>query len=221
MEDNCWASLIQTTTDDVKRLTAVVRYSSIPVAVYENVAEHSFWVSLYSVMIAKTLGADRDVQGQVALFGTLHDLAECVTGDVVRPFKYSSQEFKEAVDRAEASMIGELPPEVSSLMSDMDEIRSEYIRAIVKAADWLSVYQYMRREASRGNLEIIPFFMRMVKDLESAVKENEGKKVSLHAGADDFIPANFYHTLWSHALLVADDCFGDLAKPESRWMREV
>jgi 5'-deoxynucleotidase YfbR-like HD superfamily hydrolase len=172
-------------------------------------------------MIAKTLGADRDVQGQVALFGTLHDLAECVTGDVVRPFKYSSQEFKEAVDRAEASMIGELPPEVSSLMSDMDEIRSEYIRAIVKAADWLSVYQYMRREASRGNLEIIPFFMRMVKDLESAVKENEGKKVSLHAGADDFIPANFYHTLWSHALLVADDCFGDLAKPESRWMREV
>ena len=220
MTEDIWDSLVRATTDDVKRLTAVVRYSSIPVAVHENVAEHSFWVSLYAVMIARALGADSDVQGQVALFGTMHDLAECVTGDVVRPFKYSSPEFKKAVDEAEADMLVGLPSEVASLMTDMDEVRSEYIRTIVKAADWLSVYQYMRREAARGNLEIIPFFMRMVEDLGSMTKENEGRKIPV-GGTDNFMPSGFYRTLWGQALRVARDCFGDRAKPGSQWMRDV
>ena len=220
MIKNAWASLIRATTDDVKRLTAVVRYSSIPVTVYETVAEHSFWVSLYAVMIARALGADKDVQGQVALFGTMHDLAECVTGDVVRSFKYSSPEFKRAVDVAEANMVVELPSEVSSLMTEMSEVRSEYIRVIVKAGDWLSVYQYMRREAARGNLEIIPFFMMMVKDLNSVVIENEGKNIQV-PGTDDFVPVDFYHMLWSQALLVADSCFGTKTEPGSQWMRKV
>ena len=89
-----WNSLIRTTTDDVKRLTAVWRYSSIPVAVRENVAEHSYWVALYAVLIVRELGAGQDVQGMVAIDGLIHDVGECVTGDVVRPFKYSSPEFK-------------------------------------------------------------------------------------------------------------------------------
>lgn len=220
MIEDAWASIIRATTDDVKRLTAVVRYSSIPVAVHENVAEHSFWVSLYAVMIARALGADRDVQGQVALFGTMHDLAECVTGDVVRPFKYSSPEFKKAVDCAETFMVGGLPSEVGSVMTDMEEVRSEYIRAIVKAGDWLSVYQYMRREAARGNLEIIPFFMRMVEDLKSVVEENETKRIPV-AGTDDFVPSNFYHVLWNQARLVAMDCFGDKIREGCQWMRDI
>lgn len=225
MIEDTWASLIRATTDDVKRLTAVVRYSSIPVAVHENVAEHSFWVSLYAVMIARALKADSDVQGQVALFGTTHDLAECVSGDLVRPFKYSSPEFKRAVDRAEADMVIGLPSEVLSIMTDMDFVHAEYVRAIVKAADWLSVYQYMRREASRGNLEIIPFFMRLVEDLKSVAEENKDKRVPVGGvpvgGTDDFVPADFYCTLREGALRVAADCFGDRVKPGSQWMRDV
>ena len=219
-ENDRWDSLIRTTTDDVKRLTAVWRYSSIPVAVRENVAEHSYWVSLYGVLIARALGASSEVQGWIAIYGLTHDLPECVTGDVVRPFKYSSDEFKLAVDKAEESMASVLPEALSQLMAVQEDLKPEYVAAIVKAADFLSLYQYMRREAARGNLEIIPFFMRMVVDLEGMVKRNEGAKIPV-PGGEYFRPDGFYHALWSESILVANDCFGDLARPGSRWMREV
>ena len=217
--ENRWHSLLRTTSEDVKRLTAVWRYSSIPVAVQENVAEHSFWVALYAVMIARKLGADRDVQGQVALEGLIHDLPECVTGDVVRPFKYSSQEFKQAVDLAEGDMVDTLPDAIREMLADSDEVRSEYVKAIVKAADFLSLFQYMRREAARGNLEIIPFYMKMVEDL-GAIWRSSPKDVPMPQPADNFRPGPFYMALRNEALAVAKDCFHGLEE-DPRWMRKV
>ena len=39
------------------------------------------------------------------------------------------------------------------------------MKAIVKAADFMSLFTYMRREVLMGNREVKPFFQIMVKDL--------------------------------------------------------
>ena len=117
-------------------------------------------------------------------------------------------------------MTAKLPAALGQMISVLSDLRPEYVESVVKAADFLSLYQYMRREAARGNLEIIPFFVKMMGDLAEMVRRNEGKKGPV-PGGEYFRPADFYHALWSEAVLVSADCFGDKAKPDSRWMREV
>lgn len=96
-----------------------------------------------------------------------HDVGEAMTGDIVRPFKYSSAALKTEIDRAERNMMNALPASVNIFRymgepSD-EEIRT-YVDAVVKAADFMSLYQFMRREVLRGNCEVRDFVSRMVKD---------------------------------------------------------
>lgn len=214
-----WAGLIRASSGDVSRLDHVQRYSSIPVCFKESVSTHSFWVALYAVLIVREFGADQILQGQVALHGLTHDLEECVTGDVVRPFKYSSVEFRQAVDSAEEKMAQTLPDAVQSLLTDTRKDNTSVVKAAVKAADFLSLFQYMRREAVRGNLEIIPFYNRMVSDLSDMAE------VSGVSGASDPItaakfPESFYDALHEEAVSVRSDCFHGLEE-DPRWTRPV
>lgn len=165
-----YTNLIDVASGDIRRLNAVQRYSSIPVVAFENTAEHSYWVSLYAVMIHVAIYPkfkDDKITAAIAIRALLHDMTDAIAGDVVRTFKYSTPEFRDAVHKAEESMVKELPSSITSLY-DMksNEGDRRYVDAIVKAADFLSLYQYMRREVMRQNKEIIPFFKRMIKDLD-------------------------------------------------------
>jgi len=179
-----WGAMIAASSGEIRRLASVWRYSSIPITVPENVADHSFWVILYSAMIhlelqcqsTKSQGrkyGKQDVLLNILLKATTHDVGEAMTGDIVRPFKYSSSVLKEAIDRAERSMMNALPASVNIFrhmcQSDDDEINT-YVNAVVKAADFMSLYQFMRREVLRGNCEIRDFVGRMVKDLDEMSK---------------------------------------------------
>jgi 5'-deoxynucleotidase YfbR-like HD superfamily hydrolase len=179
-----WASVIKAASSDVRRLDHVVRFSSIPVAVSETVSAHSFWVCLYAVMIHRRLVAAfpgdealgvEELSGfpehSILLHAMTHDLPECVTGDVVRTFKYSSADLKSEIDAAEEAMTERLPEELRSILEEVGESlgdgrRGEYVKAVVKAADFMSLFEYMNREWNRGNKEVTPFIARMVRDLE-------------------------------------------------------
>lgn len=167
-----WNEFVATIRGDIRRLDSVIRYNSIPVYQRESVASHSFWVSLYSVLLHRTLAEyanDPSLEGDILRHALTHDLGECLTGDVVRTFKYSSESFKQAVDEAESNMIEKyFPANVRGLFWVSDNSnRSRYIHSIVKAADFTSLYMFMNREWIRGNREIKPFIDRMVKDLDS------------------------------------------------------
>jgi 5'-deoxynucleotidase YfbR-like HD superfamily hydrolase len=174
-----WTDVIAAASEDVRRLSHVVRFSSIPVAVSENVAEHSYWVALYGALIHKHMRpGDYETTGAVVLGAVLHDLAECVTGDVVRTFKYSSTKLKAAIDEAEHLIVKQLPAPILQVYDLQDHLRFKdrpYVEAVVKAADFLSLVQYMVREARRGNREIIhPYYLRMEEDLRSMQTRYEG-----------------------------------------------
>ena len=191
ISEKSWAEVVETASGDVRRLSYVTRYSSIPVNIAENVAEHSFYVGLYSVLVHKCMRPnDDETIGAILLKSITHDLAECITGDIVRTFKYSSIELKSAIDKAEEKIINQFPLSVTNLLKKTQDILSDgnenYVKAVVKAGDFMSLHQYMIREVRRGNREIIhPFYMRMIEDLSETAsdhKKSDNKEMCQLAG---------------------------------------
>lgn len=185
LHDNPWASVLGASSGDIRRLASVWRYSSVPITIPENVADHSFWVSVYAVMIHQELlrqsssvvrrqYGKQSVLLAVLLRAVTHDLGEAVTGDIVRPFKYSSDSLKQAVDQAEESMVEKLFPQAVKEVFELTEEAmantgvGTYANAVVKAADFMSLYQFMRREVLRGNCEVKGFVEIMVDDFHRA-----------------------------------------------------
>ena len=133
-------------------------------------AEHSYWVSLYAILIHRTLRPkDTTLVAPILLKALIHDLPECVTGDVVRTFKYSSTSLKDEIDKAEAGIIQTFSEPVFNLYALLDDLAKDhesYIKDVVKAADFMSLHQYMLREIRR-NGEIRPYYARMESDLKN------------------------------------------------------
>ncbi len=170
MVEKSWRPLLEAASGDVRRLDHVVRFSSIPVVFPETVSAHSFWVSLYAIMIHRHLEGDRVLDAPVLLAAVTHDVAEAKCGDLVRTFKYSTPDLKAAVKKAENLMVSSFPPEITSLMREghgLTPPEASYVDDVVKAADFMSLYEYMWRERLRGNAEIEPFFQRMIADLKA------------------------------------------------------
>lgn len=174
-----WDEFIDVTSGDIKRLDYVWRFSSIPISVPENVSSHTFWVCFYSLMLhRKLMPDDTMLVGAILTHALIHDICESCSGDFVRTFKYSSEVLKEAIDNAEKNIIKEFHPMIRDLFSfasELSEGADEYVKQIIKAADFVSLYQFMNREINRGNLEIGPFVKRMKVDLEQM-----GKKIENH-----------------------------------------
>lgn len=174
-----WKPLLEAASSDIRRLDYVTRYSSIPVLVPELVSTHMYWVALYSMMIHRELEGPRELDAIVMLHSITHDALEALSGDLVRTFKYSSEEFRQAVEKAERGLAACLPVEVKSLLTEAHETlgntdhewvnwKSNYVKDVVKAADFMSLYQYMWREKNRGNVEVEQFYGRMIDDLYEA-----------------------------------------------------
>lgn len=176
--------MVEASSGNIRRLTSVWRYGSIPISIPENVSDHSFWVTLYSAMIHRQLQqqateSQKENYGKSSVFLSImlkaisHDMGEAVTGDVVRPFKYSSKKLKNAIDEAEEKLLkSSMPDEILDIPELADwlaftEKADDYVHAVVKAADFMSLYQFMRREVLRGNCEVRDFVGRMVEDLSN------------------------------------------------------
>lgn len=172
-----WRDVIETSSGDISRLNYVWRFSTIPVSTPESVAEHSYWVTLYSLMIHKELGGDKSLIAPILIKALVHDLPEIWVGDIVRTAKYKTEEFKRAVDMVEQIFIEESPDQIKGLFSLLKSLipddNSDYVHAIVKAADFMSLFQFMRREWLRGNREIKPFYEIMINDLNQAGERME------------------------------------------------
>ena len=198
--------MIDCSVNDIRRLDHVWRYSSIPVVHTENVAQHSFYVVTYAILIHQQLRPnDSKLLTPVIFHALTHDMIESKTGDVVRTFKYLTQELKQEIDKAEELLIGKLDPIMSSLfkltkdqMTGWSPEGHQHIKDVVKAADFLSLFQYMRVEAIRGNAEIIPFYNRMIDDFTKIMNAALKSKNEL---------ADFYVLLNHSARVVINNCF--------------
>jgi len=122
---------------EAERLRHVQRFSTCALTHKESVAEHGFYVILYSLAIAQwawergdeafqgACGTRVGLEHGVLLRATLHDLEEARTGDIYRPFKHSSPALTEALETAAAE-------EVKVVLADVfdDDIQAASRRLI-------------------------------------------------------------------------------------------
>jgi 5'-deoxynucleotidase YfbR-like HD superfamily hydrolase len=115
---------------------------------------------------------DAHLLAAVQSYAIVHDMVEMRSGDFVRTFKYKNPDLKKAVDETEDMVIEEFEGPTKALYTTASMLMNlsdrPAVKKIVKAADFLSLFNYMTREVLRGNSEIAPFYKRMVDDLQSA-----------------------------------------------------
>lgn len=210
-----WSQLISA-SKEIQRADYVWRYGTIPVITPENLSTHSYAVTAYSAMIHRSLNQNDPLTLSACLmYAIVHDMVETKSGDIVRTFKYRSQDLKEAIDEAEKEVIKEFDPKVvdlfetSNLLADQCG-KPELVKFIVKAADFMSLHSYMTRELCRGNYEILPFYGRMVSDLRGMSVKYRG--LELETGGLPFKPGDLYSAL-------AEDAFSQMTDVQKLWVK--
>lgn len=151
----------------VSRMSHVTRYSSFPVHRRENVAEHSWWVCFISYLISEDLNCswaadpddDRKINTGVLLSRALvHDLDESLSGDLIRSFKYSDPDLREAVrlaaERNMKELTSKMSPVGAGVLDDWRSAKKDPEGDIVAFADMVSVVLYCREEYIGGNQQI-------------------------------------------------------------------
>lgn len=141
---------------ELSRLKHTYRYSSVPVLVRENVAEHSFWTAIIGIAIAVEMQMSRQEIGKVALKALLHDVEESMTGDLIREMKYFNEETRDAIALVEREFarrifakLGALGPWFESWWLQSKD--PSPTGRVVALADLLCVIMYVDHERSLGN----------------------------------------------------------------------
>jgi len=172
-------------TGDVNRLRYITRYSTSLVLHRENVAEHSYYVALYSYLIAVWVQANYPVRAhtlqatedalevhfaKVLCRALLHDIDESRTGDFQRPFKYSRPELKALVDeaakdefeRAVAPIIPGSLAFVRSMVHNWEHAKDDSTEgSIVAFADYLSVLSHLYAEVGCSNYTVMDHYISL------------------------------------------------------------
>lgn len=112
----------------------------------QNLAEHSYFVALYSSQIADIIkwGGDR---GELLKYALLHDIDETITGDIPGPFKRAAVDKIKAKKAINDVMVEKFGPDNVSVINDA----SDDIKNIVKVADCIDEICYLEEESLMGN----------------------------------------------------------------------
>lgn len=154
-------------TGGIHRMSHVYRYSSLPTLRKENVAEHTFYVVLYSYLIGKDLDARflEDLArihpsidfGDLLARALLHDIDESHTGDFLRTVKYGHPDLKTALDQISESMVHKMSTELGVDFYDpwKGAKNRDMNGWILEIADLARVVSYVMEEIKSGNRHIV------------------------------------------------------------------
>ena len=168
-----------------RKLDRVVRFSAQMRIRDQSVSEHSFHVALYSMILADLeekvfkQKVDKEKLLKAAL---LHDLEECLTGDIIYGFKHThrnlTKEIKKISEKFFESLMKNLPEKISkeyitlwSKGKDKKKIEGK----ILDAADKLEGLIYALNEFSLGNKE----FKKPIETYQRQLKKIGLKSVNL------------------------------------------
>lgn len=142
------------------RLHWIERWSLHRNTISENVAEHSWAVSVIAHMLAVI---NRDVFGgsispdRMATLAVFHDASECITGDLPTPIKYYSDELRLAYKRIEYDalqrLVSMMPEDVRAAYSaQFDYAKLGTLEVdLLKAADNIAAFRKAKLEMENGN----------------------------------------------------------------------
>lgn len=152
----------------LNRSRYVERYAGVPHLHPENIAEHSYYVAIYSFLLCHELYfVDSEYDpidlGVVLKRALLHDIEECVTGDVLRSVKHDNPAIKKAFHDTGYKLLDGLVREILGPGSEGSSLPAIIIDTwasakdnsieghIVSLADLLAVVGYASGESTLGN----------------------------------------------------------------------
>jgi 5'-deoxynucleotidase len=124
------------------RLYGVKRWNMVETTRAQSVAEHTFGVVTIAMHLAKVQNMSDKDTCSVIIAAQIHDLAECMTGDIPTPVK----------DRF---------PDIRKLEYDMTfsghkfKRFNEKVKAVVKQADMVEAFEYLRRFGVGEHAEVV------------------------------------------------------------------
>jgi len=152
----------------LNRSRYVERYAGIPHHHAENIAEHSYYVAIYSFLLCHELyfvdsEYDPIELGVVLKRALFHDIEECVTGDVLRSVKHDNPAIKKAFHDTGYKLLDGLVQEILAPGNDESSLPASIIDTwasakdnsieghIVSLADLLAVVGYASGERVLGS----------------------------------------------------------------------
>jgi len=144
-----------------RKLDRVIRFSAHIRIKDESVSEHLFHMALYAMILAdleEKVFKNKVNKEKLLKTALLHDLEECLTGDIIYGFKHTdkglTKEIKKISQKFFANLMNNLPEKISkeyltfwSTSKDREKIEGK----ILEAADKLEGLIYALDELSLGN----------------------------------------------------------------------
>jgi len=151
---------------DLTSIDYINRFNRTPVVKMESVSQHTFWVILFSRIIASRITKKTDYEFVLMCVdaATVHDLFdETITGDILFDFKhnpFNGDKVRQLIDEYVEHQSKEIYPKDSgNIMNNHlnqsfykeDEKLGNMIKSVVKVADWLACLKYEYQEFCFGN----------------------------------------------------------------------
>lgn len=172
--------------EKIYNLSSLIRYNNKIHIRNENVAEHSFYVALYTMELAKICELSDKETIQALSEALTHDVHEIEVSDIPHNVKQAYPRLDFDLKVAEEEFNYEYFPDIYNEDTETYKKR-ELIENIVLLADILSVLQYADTEISLGN-RAFEAVKRSAKDrIEDCISDifNRGN-ISSHANDEIF-----------------------------------
>lgn len=147
-------------------MSALIRYNNVIHIHNENVAEHSFYVSLYTMEICNFFSLSEQLKTLAIEKALIHDVHEIELSDIPHNIKHEVAGLSELCIEYEEKFNKEHFPELLKNIHATDS-KALLIECIVTLADTLSVLQYSEQELTFGNKHFV--------DVNSSAQERVGK----------------------------------------------
>lgn len=158
-----------------RNLAQVVRFNNRPQHFPESVAEHSYYVAYFGLLLCKLLDEKKiSVDStKVMQMSLIHDSEEGLTGDILNPFKHHNDKVFQAIREVNKEMIKEVFSDLpANLAKDLEELWKEenahtsLEAQVVKISDRLSLLSKCFEEIEAGNDYFKEIYTRELKELK-------------------------------------------------------
>ena len=134
------------------RLKSTIRYNNRNKITNESVAEHSFYVALYTLEICNSLNLEDNIIKKAVERALLHDMVERDISDIPHDVKNIVPGLKIILENKEKELNKEIDERFNCNRNEDDESAlNKLIDVIVKISDNYSVYQFCLKEQELGN----------------------------------------------------------------------
>lgn len=143
---------------ELRVLEHVPRWPIVATHQKQNVASHSYYVTLYAYIIARMIKWDGP-KSYLMLSALIHDLEEAATSDIVSPVKKQIIDEDKYQAFTEAYLTDKFRPIIDDVIDQEDKMKAktfEEAQTIIKAADRMDSLFFLIWERRMGNTIIDP-----------------------------------------------------------------